>query len=81
MILLISVTHNITLGQVQEMAHTFVKWYYELLNSKTSDFRPDHFFPDASAKITLSQNSTENTEFLHVQDNGKQVMKEATSFS
>ena len=51
------------------MADTFVKWFYELLNSTLSSsllssspldeppgkFRSDHFFPDASANISLQE--------------------------
>ena len=58
------------------MASTFVKWYYELLNSKIEEFRSDHFFPDASAKIHLqSQNNADSSEYFQVQNNGKQVGK------
>ena len=43
------------------MADSFVKWYYELLNATflgdNGDFGPQHFWADASAKITLSQAS------------------------
>eukprot|EP00095_Tigriopus_kingsejongensis_P004791 maker-scaffold77_size404793-snap-gene-3.35 protein:Tk04791 transcript:maker-scaffold77_size404793-snap-gene-3.35-mRNA-1 annotation:"c3orf38 homolog" len=49
--------------QVQELANTFVKWFYDSLNQSLanpsqSSFQPDHFFPDASAKICLNQASS-----------------------
>jgi hypothetical protein len=70
-----TVTANITSQQAQEMADTFVKWYYELINTKSSsDFRPDHFFPDASAKICLqSADQSEPPEFIQVQNSGHEV--------
>ena len=50
---------------VASMADSFVKWYYELLNATFytsgcgaadgSDFGPQHFWVDASAKIYLHQ--------------------------
>ena len=56
------------------MADTFVKWYYELLNAHSSEFRPDHFFPDASAKICLqSHNRAQPPELIQVQNSGKEV--------
>jgi hypothetical protein len=74
------ITTNITTSQAQDLASTFVKWFYEMINgSSTSsvnlscssssscavntanadsvkaadEFRPDHFFSDADAKISL----------------------------
>ena len=46
--------------QVNELADTFVKWFYELINStfyssELSEFGPQHFWTDASAKISLHQ--------------------------
>ena len=89
--------------QIQDLADTFVKWYYELMNNlnasphnssspaaltssssepssasssvtssssntsstSTPDFRPDHFWPDASAKVCL-QNANQNSELIQV---------------
>jgi hypothetical protein len=69
-----SVTPNISSQEAQAMADTFVKWYYELLNAHSSDFRPDHFFPDASAKICLqSNNRSQPPELIQVQNSGKEV--------
>jgi len=46
--------------QVNEMADNFVKWFYELINStfyssEGNEFGPQHFWTDASAKISLHQ--------------------------
>ena len=46
-----------------EMADSFVKWFYELINStfyssETTEFGPQHFWTDASAKISLHQGSS-----------------------
>jgi len=46
-----------------EMADSFVKWFYELINStfyssEASEFGPQHFWTDASAKISLHQGSS-----------------------
>ncbi len=53
------------------MADTFVKWFYELLNAaaacettKTSEFKSEHFFPDASANICLQ--SADQAEPPHI---------------
>lgn len=67
--------------QAQEMADKFVKWFYELLNSTShsdqTDFGPQHFWVDASAKISLQSDSgnamLSDAEFFHVRDNGDEV--------
>lgn len=64
--------------QVQEMADKFVKWFYELLNRtsfESSDFGPQHFWTDASAKISLQSDSgiLSDAEFFHVRENGPEV--------
>ena len=80
-------------SQIQDLADTFVKWFYELMNNLSAkagssssaassltslsssssnasspDFRPDHFWPDASAKICL-QNGNQNSELIQVRRN------------
>ncbi len=53
------ITTNITSSQAQDLAATFVKWFYEMMNSSTvpsntaTEFKPDHFFADADAQISL----------------------------
>jgi len=63
-------TSSITVTQCQELAISFTKWYFHLLNtvvdSDTDDWNPTHFWPDASAKITLSsQTENECIEVVH----------------
>ena len=56
-----AISPNITASQAQDLASTFVKWFYDMMNnafaspesSTEGEFRRDHFFPDASAKICL----------------------------
>ena len=54
------ITTNITSSQAQDLACTFVKWFYEMINGcnggkqpSATEFRPDHFFADADAKIAI----------------------------
>ena len=52
--------------QVNEMADNFVKWFYELINStfyssEGNEFGPQHFWTDASAKISLHQGPTSSS--------------------
>ncbi len=68
-------------AQTQEMADTFVKWFYELLNAaaacetvKTSNFKSEHFFPDASAHICLqSGDQSEPPQLVQIENNGGEV--------
>ena len=51
---------------VNEMADTFVKWFYELINStfyssEHNEFGPQHFWTDASAKISLHQSPSSSS--------------------
>ena len=52
--------------QVNEMADNFVKWFYELINStfyssEVNEFGPQHFWTDASAKISLHQSPSSSS--------------------
>lgn len=66
-------------SEVATMADSFVKWYYELLNATflgdNGDFGPQHFWADASARITLSPShpAKEAGESICVQGDGRQV--------
>ncbi len=61
-------------SSVQEMADTFVKWFYDLLNSASScesagesQFKPEHFYPDASANLCLqSADASEPPQIVQV---------------
>jgi len=68
----ITTSPSLSLSQCQEMANSFVRWYYQLLNSSvetdTTDWNSSHFWPDASAKVSLMSESgevVECTEVLH----------------
>ncbi len=68
-------------SEATEMAVSFVKWYYPLINSTLSessnskgadDFGPQHFWIDASAHVTLqAANNSGASEAAGVEDNGK----------
>ncbi|TRY74422.1 hypothetical protein TCAL_10428 [Tigriopus californicus] len=74
-------------AQVQDLAHTFVKWFYDSLNQSlaspqpSASFQPDHFFPDASAKICLMNQATSppngaqaiTPEVMHIAQDGSAV--------
>jgi len=52
---------NLTKTQCEELAISFAKWYYQLLNSvvdsNSSEWNSSHFWPDASGRVVLmSQN-------------------------
>lgn len=72
---------SVSATEAQEMATVFVKWFYELLNHKSSsssespNLRQDLFYPDANARISLqSQNPDDSTgEVIQVQNNGPEV--------
>ena len=71
-------THTVYSPDAFEMACSFVRWYYPLINGcctgsshcdLTENFGSQHFWLDASAQVTLqSGTSKENSA---VQDNGK----------
>ena len=66
-----------TPSQACDLADTFVKWFYDLLNNVVSsgnaqNFSPDHFWADASAKIALLS-APEASELVTVDNNGREV--------
>jgi len=68
---------SLSLVQCQEMANSFVRWYFQLLNrcveTDTSDWNQDHFWPNASAKISLSSETGETVECMEVLNNSEDV--------
>ena len=60
------ITTNITSSQAQDLACTFVKWFYEMINGfckeSSSEFRPDHFFADADAKIAIQASASDASQ-------------------
>ena len=68
------ISTNITSSQAQDLACTFVKWFYEMINGFCSnssssaascavtEFRPDHFFSDADAKIAIQASACDSTQ-------------------
>ena len=66
------ISTNITSSQAQDLACTFVKWFYEMINGFCSspsaascaatEFRPDHFFSDADAKIAIQASTCDSTQ-------------------
>jgi len=73
------ITTNITSSQAQDLACTFVKWFYEMINGfckeSSSEFRPDHFFADADAKIAIQASASDASqpEFITVSKSGREV--------
>ena len=66
-----------------EMADHFVKWFYELLNStfyssKANEFGPQHFWTDASAKISLHQGPSSSS---HHSSNSSSLSSTPTAIS
>ena len=65
--------------QCQEMANSFVRWYYHLLNTQvdtdTLDWSSSHFWPDASARVSLYNQSGELQECLEVLNNSEDVSR------
>jgi len=68
---------SLSLSQCQEMANSFVRWYYQLLNtsveSDTTDWNSSHFWPDASAKVSLMTETGEMVEGMEVLHNAGEV--------
>ena len=63
------ITTNITSSQAQDLACTFVKWFYEMINGcsggkqpSATEFRPDHFFADADAKIAIQASASDASQ-------------------
>ena len=68
--------------QCQEMAVSFVRWFYHLLNtsvhtdsSDSSDWNSSHFWPDASARVSLLSQAGELRECLEVVNNSEAASK------
>jgi hypothetical protein len=67
----ISTSSSMSLIQCQEMANSFVRWYFQLLNrcvdsDISADWNHSHFWPDASAKVSLSSQTGEVVECMEV---------------
>ena len=69
-------------NQAQALADTFVRWFYDLVNtintSGGAGFTEDTFWPDASAKIGLANQpgagqAATPPEVMEVQGSGKEV--------
>jgi len=73
----ISTSSSMSLIQCQEMANSFVRWYFQLLNrcveTDTPDWNQNHFWPNASAKISLSSETGETVESMEVLNNSEDV--------
>ena len=91
---------SISSSQVQDLANTFVRWFYEEMNKTSNalatpqqptqsqqpnqlspaaeDLSPEHFWPDASAKVVLGSNPTAVDETLEVSQDGAQVAQALT---
>nr|ACO10605.1 C3orf38 homolog [Caligus rogercresseyi] len=59
-------------SQAQEMAKTFTSWFYDLLN-ELKDFGPQHFWVDASAKISVLRDGSSTPEDFSAVENGSEV--------
>ena len=61
--------------QCQELAVSFVRWFYHLLNTSvqavSSDWNSSHFWPDASAKVSLLSQAGEVVECLEEVNNSE----------
>ena len=72
-------TSSLTHVQCQEMANSFVRWYYHLLNTSvdtdTTDWSSSHFWPDASARVSLLNQGGETQECLEVVNNAEEVSR------
>jgi len=71
-------THpTLSMIQCQEMANSFVRWYFQLLNrcveTDTTEWSQDHFWPNASAKVSLSSETGEMVECMEVVNNSEEV--------
>jgi len=71
------ITPTLSLAQCQEMANSFVRWYFQLLNrcveTDTVDWNHSHFWPNASAKVSLSSETGEIIECMEVLHNSEEV--------
>jgi len=72
-----STTPSMTSTQCQEMAISFVRWFYQLQNSsvesETADWSASHFWSDASAKVSLMSTSGEVSECMEVLNSSVEV--------
>lgn len=63
-------------SQCQDMANSFARWYYQLLNScvdtEETDWGPRHFWPDASARVEMISRVGES-EVAEVHRNASEV--------
>ncbi|XP_040571419.1 uncharacterized protein C3orf38 homolog isoform X2 [Lepeophtheirus salmonis] len=59
-------------GEAQEMANKFTQWFYDLLN-ELRDFGPQHFWKDASAKISVHRDGSVCSEDFSAVENGLDV--------
>jgi len=70
---------SLTELQCQEMAVSFVRWFYHLLNTSvhtdSSDWNSSHFWPDASARVSLLSQAGELRECLEVVNNSEAASK------
>lgn len=70
---------SLTVGQCEEMASSFVRWYYHLLNTQvdtdTPDWSSSHFWPDASARVSLLNQAGEVQENIEVMNNSEEVSR------
>jgi len=65
--------------QCQEMAVSFVRWFYHLLNtsvdSDCAEWNSSHFWPDASARVSLLSQAGELRECLEVVNNSEDTSR------
>jgi len=69
-----SVSLNSSQADAFEMACSFVRWYYPLINSSSNcdtDFGSQHFWLDASAQVSLQSGIAGSKENTSVEENGK----------
>jgi len=73
----LSTSPSMTLSQCQELAISFARWYFQLLNASVDsdlpEWSPSNFWPDASAKVSLMSGSGELSECVEVQQNAVEV--------
>ena len=69
---------SLTEVQCQEMAVSFVRWFYHLLNTSVESDCPDwnssHFWPDASARVSVVSQG-EVRECLEVNNNSEETCR------
>jgi len=69
-----SVSHHSSQSDAFEMACSFVRWYYPLINGSANcdtDFGSQHFWLDASAQVSLQSGIAGPKENSSVEENGK----------